>query len=209
MNLLKRLRPITVGLVAAGVLLGGTACSRVQDFQTIQSYTPAEGVPMVIERQPTADEVERQVNPIPIRVSNLMIVATETGTGYISGNVVSPIDTTLQSIEGQALDAAGSPVGPITVTGGATQVGADRSLILASPDSAQAQEAATASPAPKADYATYEVTSDAMEAGLLAELTVTFADGTATVQVPVVDGDKAPYQGETQEPTPIEVENEK
>lgn len=209
MNLLKRVRPIAVGLVTAGVLLGGTACSHVNDFQTLEPYTPAEGVPVVIERQPTADEVERQVNPIPIRVSNLMIVATGTGSGYISGNVVSPIDTTLQSIEGQALDAAASPAGPITVTGSAAQVGADRSLILSSPDSARAQEAATASPAPRAQYATYEVTSDAMEAGLLAELTLTFADGTATVQVPVVDGDKAAYEGETQEPTPIEVENTK
>lgn len=188
MDVLKRLRPILVGTVAAGVLLGGTACMRVNDFQSLEQYTPSEGVP--VEILPSESDSPEDTTQVPIKIRNLMIVQDESGDAVLAGAVISPIDTKLESVEGTALDVEGKPLGELKVSGASFKLKADELMNFEGQD--------------------IKVTSSDMEPGLLAELTITFATGEpATVQVPVVDGSKSNYDNfpENTPSAPIEVEN--
>lgn len=182
---LKRARPLVIGAVAAGVLLGGTACTRVNDFQSLHQYTPAEGV--------TADivpTVEQGVTPVPIKVRNLLVVQTPGGENLLAGMVTTPIDTSVESIEGRVLDPTGKPTGTLSVDG---------DLSLDAEEQGFFEE----------EGFTVESDSD-LQPGLLVELTIRFTDAPpTTLQVPVVDGSKSIYEGfPTATPSaPIEVSN--
>lgn len=169
MGIITRMRPIVVGTVAAGVLLAGSACTRPNDFQTLHPYTPAEGTQVDI----TPADADPDLTPVPIKLRNLMIVQTTDGENLLAGSVTSPVPASIVSIEGQSLDAAGDPTGKVTVDG---------SMSVTKNKQAFFEEKG------------FTVEGDSLEPGLLAELTITFDQGSTTVKMPVVDGSKSAYE---------------
>lgn len=185
MDLWKRLRPMMVGTIAAGLLLGGTACSRVGEFQSVKPYTPAEGVQADIIPNNAPDDT----TPTALKLRNVMLVEQD-GEYVLAGAVVAPDRASLTSVEGVALDQHGAEAGEITFSDAEVDLEPTTMAFLE-------QEDITAE-------------SDDLQAGLLARLTFTFDVGATTLEVPVVDGTKVNYENfpNASGPTaPIEIEN--
>lgn len=70
-------------------------------FQTLQQYTPAEGV-------------NRDVANVKVR--NVLIIADNTGQGVLSGSVVSVVDDTLTGVTGTPQKSDGALGSPLVVT---------------------------------------------------------------------------------------------
>jgi ABC-type uncharacterized transport system auxiliary subunit len=90
---------VLIAAAASALLLSGCGFSA----QTLQPYTPAEGV-------------NTQIGDVKVR--NLVLVSNEEGNGYVSASLVSPTRDTLVTVSGNPVKLDGSAGAPLTVVGG-------------------------------------------------------------------------------------------
>lgn len=169
------------GLAAATLALGLTAgvggCGF--DAQTLQVYTPAEGVNIDVATVPG-------VGPTPV-VRNLLIISRAEGQGFLSaGLAVEQPD--------QLVGVTGVPIGTDGQRGAPLQVTLDGDYAL---DPADGLVVLTT------DRPVISVEGEGVVGGLTAELTLTFREGgEATVVVPVVDGSTEGFRTVSPSPAP-------
>ena len=165
-------RTLVATLLSTALLLLVSACG--MDAQTLQPYTPAEGVNADVG--PTGEGVQ---------VRNLMILSREDGSGYVSASIVAQERDALTAVAGHPFtpeDAEGAAFevtlpDPVGLTPGALVVLTDPPLV--------------------------EVTSPDLIVGGDAELTLTFSTaGDLTIRVPVVDANQPDYATITPSPSP-------
>ena len=165
-------RSLVATLLGLALLTLVSACG--MNAQTLQPYTPAEGVNFNVG--PTGTWVQ---------VRNLMILSREDGVGYVSASMVAEERDALTAVAGHPFKVDGSEgaafettmPNPVGLTPGVLVVLTDRELI--------------------------EVKSPDLIMGGAAELTLTFSTaGEHTVRVPVVDADQPDYETVTPSPTP-------
>lgn len=165
-------RLVGVAAVLSALLTAGCGF----DVQTLQPYTPADGV-----NYTHGDGV----NGTPqLKVRNLFVLADGAGNGFVSASmIVDNGSDTLRSISGVALNADGSDGGAITVgTFAPLAIGTDRLLVLT-------------------DEAPITV-SGPLRPGFEARLTLTFAEaGEISVVTPVIASSDPVYSGLTPSPT--------
>lgn len=165
-------RSLVATLLALALLAFAPACG--MDVQTMQPYTPAEGV-------------NANVGPdaAPVQVRNLMILSREDGVGYVSASIVAQERDALTAVAGNPYKADGTAgtafqttlPNPVGLAPGALVVLTERELI--------------------------EVRSPDLILGGDAQLTLTFSTaGDLTIRVPVVDADQPDYATITPTPTP-------
>lgn len=170
--MVKRQSPrILAASALAALVVGLSACGTPQ---TLIPYTPAEGVNIDAPRLgATAED-----NEVPLKVRNLTIVSERgSNSGYLSGAIIAPNtrDDELVSVEGQTLTADNTPGPAIPAVTPGLELPAGRMVILTE------QEPIT-------------VTSSELTPGLIAEITLTFADSEAqTLRVPIIDSSKPDY----------------
>ncbi|MGO1973694.1 MAG: hypothetical protein ACTH2Q_12140 [Propionibacteriaceae bacterium] len=85
-------------LVSFGLLVATTACS---EFQTLQTYGPAEGV---------------NFDQGGVHVRNLMVLSHEDGSGFLNGSLVSSDRDALESITGVAMKSDNTDGSELEVT---------------------------------------------------------------------------------------------
>jgi hypothetical protein len=165
-------RSLVATLLGLALLTLVSACG--MNAQTLQPYTPADGVNFDVG---PADEA--------VQVRNLMILSREDGVGYVSASIVAEERDALTAVAGHPIKLDGSEgtafettlPNPVGLTPGVLVVLTDRELI--------------------------EVKSPDLIMGGAAELTLTFSTaGEHTVRVPVVDADQPDYETVTPSPTP-------
>ena len=132
--------------VAASLLLSGCGFN----MQTLQPYTPAQGVNVDVK----AGENNRQ-----LKVRNLLVVADDSGKGVVSVSIVSPVADRLVKVEGNAHKSDNSVGAPLTVEGSAVTLEPNRLAVLTDPKPA------------------FTVSSPDLKPGLTVDLTLTFASG--------------------------------
>ena len=165
-------RSVVATLLGLALLTLVSACG--MNAQTLQPYTPAEGVNVNVG--PTGEWVQ---------VRNLMILSREDGVGYVSASIVAEERDALTAVAGHPFKLDGSAGAafettmpdPVGLAPGVLVVLTDRELI--------------------------EVKSADLIMGGDAELTLTFSTvGEHTVRVPVVDADQPDYETISPSPTP-------
>jgi len=160
-------------VVIASLLVLTTGCGF--DAQTLQPYTPADGVNFQLGGT-EADEPT-------LKVRNLLVIADDTGAGFVSASMVVDLGTdTLRSITGVALNANGTDAGAITVSAfPPVPLNANQLVVLT-------------------NLAPISV-SGPLKPGLEARLVFTFAQaGEQTIVVPVLDRSDPVYAGVTPSP---------
>lgn len=166
---------ILAAAALAALVVGLSSCATPQ---TLQPYTPAEGVQADVQRQNAAADS----NEVPLKIRNLMIVAQPgANSGFVSGMFVAPVDRDdeLVRIQGRTFKADNSPAGEIAPIQANVKLPAGTAVRLT-------------------EGQTLQVTASELTPGLLAELTLTFADSKEqTLMVPVVDASKEDYQSYT------------
>ena len=90
-------RAIAAGALALTAMVGVTGCQ----FQTLQEYTPADGVNVAVG---------------DVMVRNIVIVVTGSGEGVLLGTLVTHQADTLQTVKGVALLPNGDPGAALQVT---------------------------------------------------------------------------------------------
>ncbi len=113
------LRRRGAGVLAAGIgsVLLLTGCGF--NAQTLQPYTPAEGV-------------NAQVGTVKVR--NLVLVSDASGKGYVSASLVSSANDTLVKVSGTPTLLNGSAGVPLTVSGGTpVPLSANKLAVLTEP----------------------------------------------------------------------------
>ena len=157
-------RSLVATLLGLALLAFVSACGL--NAQTLQPYTPAEGVNFNVG--PTGKWVQ---------VRNLMILSREDGEGIVSASLVATESDALTGVAGQPIKADSNTgaafkttmPNPVSLPPAVSVVLTDRELIT--------------------------VTSADLLLGGDAELTLTFTNvGSYTVRVPVVDADQPAYQ---------------
>lgn len=95
-----------------------TGCG--MNVQTLQPYTPAEGV---------------NSSTGPVMVRNLLIIADNTGRGVVSASLVTYGDDTLTSVAGVPQKSNGTPGSPlvVTTTGLPVQLTSNTLVVLTNP----------------------------------------------------------------------------
>ena len=95
-----------------------TGCG--MNVQTLQPYTPAEGV---------------NSSTGPVMVRNLLIVADNTGRGVVSASLVTYGDDTLTAVAGVPQKSDGTPGSPlvVTTTGLPVQLSSNTLVVLTNP----------------------------------------------------------------------------
>lgn len=151
-------------VLALGLLL--TAACGTEPVQTSRPYTPAEGV--------NAD-MPASSGAAPLKVRNLLIIATSDGNGVLSASLVSQGYDTLTGVTGTAIKVDGSNGAPIQVDlTGPVPVGRQLVVLTAGP--------------------LITVSSPDLAAGLEAIVNLQFQKaGALTLRVPVMDGSQPPY----------------
>lgn len=111
------LRRIGVSLCVP-LALALTGCG--MNVQTLQPYTPAEGV---------------NSSTGPVMVRNLLIIADNTGRGVVSASLVTYGDDTLTSVAGVPQKSNGTPGSPlvVTTTGLPVQLTSNTLVVLTNP----------------------------------------------------------------------------
>ncbi|OYO24436.1 hypothetical protein CGZ93_03320 [Enemella dayhoffiae] len=162
-----------------GALAGLSACGTPQ---TLQPYTPAEGVNADITT-PSAST--------PLKVRNLTVISRTAGQGFLAGAILAPADKVvpdglvtrrepapedaLTGVRGTALTPTGEPAGPPLQATANVPLPPGQLVTL------------TRQPA-------IQLNSPDLKPGLLVELTLSFRSGaTTTLRVPVVDGLRQDY----------------
>lgn len=171
---------ILAAAAVAALVVGLSSCGAPQ---TLQPYTPAEGVNVDVPRQGAPADS----NEIPLKVRNLLIIAEPgTNTGIISGAILAPSDRPdrLISIEGRTFNAQNEPVGPIQPIQADVELPAGTMVVLT-------------------EGSPLEVTAPELGPGLIAELKLTFANSQEQLLlVPIIDGNKPDYATVTPAPAP-------
>lgn len=170
--MVKRKSPrILVASALATLVVGLASCGTPQ---TLQPYTPAEGVNADVP----AKGANADSGAVPLKVRNLMIVAQPgSNQGVLSGAIVAPKDRAdqLQRVTGITFNAEnqrGQQIQPVQAN---LDLPAGQMVVL------------TSGP-------TLQVSSPDLTPGLIAELTLTFAQSEAQViRVPIVDATKPDY----------------
>ncbi|HSU36353.1 MAG TPA: hypothetical protein VLJ88_11905 [Propionibacteriaceae bacterium] len=172
---MRGLRSAAAMLVALGLLLVTAACGN--DAQTLQPYTPAEGVNVDVGDP----AMVRQV----VHVRNLLIISRTEGQGVVSATIVTDDRDELTALSGVPIKVDGTEGAPFTATlsqtvsfgNGAQIVLTDRPLIT--------------------------VTSPDLVAGRSSSVTMQFEKaGEVTVLVPIVDGNEPQYATISPSPAP-------
>ena len=175
--MVKRQSPrILAASALAALVVGLSACGTPQ---TLVPYTPAHGVNVDAPRM-GATEAD---NEVPLKVRNLLIVSEpDSGEGYLSGTLYAPNFRAdeLVSVDGVSLTSDNTPGAPIPAVTANLELPAGQTVVLT-------------------DQQPIELVSAGIVPGLVAELTLTFADSEAqTLLVPVMSSEKSEY--ETVEP---------
>ena len=162
-------------LLAMGLLLATGACGR--DAQTLQPYTPAEGINLDVG----APADPRNV----VHVRNLLIISKARGQGLLSATMVTYGRDELTGVTGNAIKVDGTDGAPFTATVTNTISFANGAPIVLT------------------DGTPIAVNSPDLAAGLTAKVTLQFKNaGEATAVVPVVDGNEPEYATITPAATP-------
>lgn len=176
----RRLALRTAAALAAGALsLSLASCGF--EAQTLQPYTPAEGVNLTVGS-------EDPEGP-GVKLRNILIIANPvTGEGILSAAIVAGKGDKLVAVTGQMLDPDGEAAagtGELKFDLGDPVELPGRTLVVLT------------------DGRAIAVTGAPLKPGFTAELDLVFDKaGVATVTVPVVNGDKADYV--TVSPSPAE-----
>lgn len=161
---------IAAAAASAGLLFALSACGF--DEQTLQPYTPADGVNVDIGSGPDG-------NPIAstIKVRGLMILARSDTSGFLSATLVAQDNDSLTGVTGNVLNPDGSNGPALTVTvSSPVNVGGNNAVVLV-------------------DRAPITVTASSLPAGQDADLTLTFSNaGSESVKVPIIDGNNETYR---------------
>lgn len=157
--------------IAAGAIgLSLSGCGF--EAQTLQPYTPAEGVNLTVGSEDPAGQ--------GVKLRNILIIADpKTGEGFLSAAIVAGQDDKILSITGQELSPDGeNSKGTVNAElGQPLELPAGQLIILT-------------------DGSKLAITGAKLEPGLTAELEMVFAEaGLATVTVPIVDSTKPDYIG--------------
>lgn len=161
----RRRRAVSTFVAGVGVSLLLTGCGF--NAQTLQQYTPAQGVNVDVQ----SGENNRQ-----LKVRNLLVVADDSGKGVLSASIVSPVADRLVKVEGAAHKADNSVGAPLTVTGGPVALEPNRLAVLTDPQPV------------------FTVNSPDLKPGLTVDLKLTFASGLeASAIAPVMDADNPIY----------------
>ncbi|HHV20903.1 MAG TPA: hypothetical protein GXZ30_05125 [Propionibacterium sp.] len=174
--MVKRHSPrILAATAVAALAISLSACGTPQ---TLVPYTPAEGVNADAHRigAPAGH------NEVPLKIRTLSIISEPgSGSGVLNGAITAPMerDDQLVSVEGRAFTSDNQPGAPIALASANLDLPAGEMVVLA-------------------NETPLTLESDDLEAGLVAELTLTFRDSEAqTLMVPVVDGTKPDYADAT------------
>ena len=170
-----RARRLAGLLAALGLMLAVGACGT--DAQTLQPYTPGEGVNVDVGNPADPQNV--------VAVRNLLIISKEPGSGVLSASLVTDGRDQLTEVSGYAIKPDGSQGAPLTVTLTNTVSIANGAQVVLT------------------DQTPIGVRSPDLLAGLTANMTLTFANaGETTLIVPVVDGTQPQYASISPAPTP-------
>ncbi len=161
-----------LGLAAAsaGLLFGISACGF--DAQTLQPYTPSDGVNIDVATGPDGKPVAGT-----IKVRGLMILAKAHNSGFLSASLTAREPDQLTAVSGTVLEPDGAPGPEITATlAGPVRIGPEAAVILT-------------------EQSPIQLKASTLPAGQLANLTLTFERaGTHQVQVPIIDGYNPTYR---------------
>src|SRR5215207_4095840 len=165
----------TVRLVAGLLLVLAVTVTTAcgTNKQTLRPYTPAEGVNFDVGG-------ERGV-----KVRNLMILSRAEGEGILSATMVAADRAQLTAVSGKAIKSDGTDGAPLSATiPSSVSLGNGVLVVLT-------------------DGPFITVRSPDLKAGLVADVTLQFSTaGSATVRVPVIDGNEGPYATISPEATP-------
>ena len=170
-----RARGLAGLLAILALLLTVAACGT--DAQTLQPYTPAEGV--------NVDVGDPYDDKNVVHVRNLLIISKSRGSGVLSASLVTDGRDQLTSVTGFAIKPDGSQGAPLDVALTNTVSVANRAQVVLT------------------DLPPITVTSADLVPGLTASMTLTFANaGEVTLIVPVVDGNQPQYASISPAPIP-------
>ena len=161
-------------LLAMGVLLTAGACGT--DAQTLQPYTPAEGVNLDVGNPADFRNV--------VHVRNLLIISKEPGQGVLSGTLLTDGRDQLTEVTGNAIKGDGSAGAPFSAT-------LNNTISFAN-----------GAPLVLTDGTPIAVNSPDLGAGLTANVRLRFRNaGEASAVIPVVDGNEPHYATISPAPT--------
>ncbi|MBA8794853.1 hypothetical protein FHX74_002472 [Friedmanniella endophytica] len=180
----ERSRPVRrltrrAALLASGLtLLAAAACGF--DAQTLQPYTPAEGVNTDVglgaNGQPDNDTV---------LVRGLMVISRQDGSGFLSASLQTGGSDALTGVTGKVVLPDGSDGSAITATISDPVAFANNNLVILT------------------DRTEIPVTSTDLVPGRTIAMTLTFSKaGSKTINAPVVDGNLPNYQTVSPSPAP-------
>jgi hypothetical protein len=155
------------------VLAASIATSCGFEQQTLRPYTPAEGVNFDVG------------GDRGVKVRNLMILSRAKGEGFLSATMVAGDRNQLTAVSGKAIKSDGTDGAPLSATiPSSVSLGNGVLVVLT-------------------DGPFITVRSPDLKAGLTADVTLQFSTaGSATVRVPVIDGNEGPYATISPEATP-------
>lgn len=179
-------RTIGAALLTGVLAVGLSACSTPQ---TLQPYTPAEGV--------NADVTDANAST-PLKVRNLLVVKPASGNAFLSGAILAPVDKVvpdgtvtrrvpapadaLVRVEGTALSVHDAPEASLQAVQPNLELPPGQMVVL------------TQQPA-------ITIAGGDLRPGLLVKLKLTFRSGQSMDSlVPIIDGSKANYAGMTPMP---------
>jgi hypothetical protein len=167
---------IGAAVASMGLLFAMSACGF--DAQTLQPYTPSDGVNVDVGVGPNGEP-----DSSTVKVRSLMILAKSPTSGFLSATLYSQQHDSLTQVTGNVLNPNGSEGAPITAKlSSPVQISGDSPVVLI-------------------DDAPITVTASRLPAGQTATLTLTFSTaGTQEVRVPIVDGNNDIYA--TVQPSP-------
>lgn len=161
---------IGVAVAGAGLLFTLSACGF--DVQTLQPYTPSDGVNVDVAPGPNG-----QPDAGTVKVRDLMILAKSNTSGFLSATLVAQNNDSLTGVTGNVLNTNGGNGPALTFTvSNPIKVGGGKAVVLV-------------------DQAPVTVSGSSLPAGQDADLTLTFANaGSQNVKVPIVDGSNEIYK---------------
>jgi len=162
-------------LLTIGLVLVAGACGR--EAQTLQPYTPSEGVNIDVGNPSDPNRL--------VQVRNLLIVSKTPGEGVLSATMVTGARDELTGVTGNAIKVDGSAGAPLTATLTSTVSFANGRVLVLTDGSPITLRSADLAP------------------GLTANVKLQFRNaGEGTAVVPVVDGNEPQYASISPAPTP-------